>query len=228
MDHAEAIRQKATERYLLDELEPEVRDEFEEHLFDCQDCALDVRAAASFIERSKVLLAEKDPMIIPVRTPARAAAKPSWMAWLRPAFAAPVFAALVAVIAFLVVTNHNLEQAANTARVLPSLMVNVSSRGGIDTLPQVSVPKGKPFLLYMRIPINSGSPSYKAHLSSPSDKLQWTVPISAMPGQDTYLIQIPAAGLESGQYTLEVQSISATGVSNKVGYVTPFQVQIEK
>ena len=31
MDHNEAVRQKATERYLLDELDPELRDQFEEH-----------------------------------------------------------------------------------------------------------------------------------------------------------------------------------------------------
>ena len=35
MDHDEAVRQKATERYLLDELDAEIRDQFEEHLFDC-------------------------------------------------------------------------------------------------------------------------------------------------------------------------------------------------
>ena len=46
MDHDEAVRTKVTERYLLNELDPELRDQFEEHLFDCQDCALDVRAAA--------------------------------------------------------------------------------------------------------------------------------------------------------------------------------------
>jgi anti-sigma factor RsiW len=46
MDHQEAVRQNATEKYLLDELDPELRDQFEEHLFDCQDCALDVRAGA--------------------------------------------------------------------------------------------------------------------------------------------------------------------------------------
>src|ERR1700751_56088 len=58
MDHKEAVRQNATERYLLDELDPELRDQFEEHLFDCQDCALDVRAGAMFVEQSKVILAE--------------------------------------------------------------------------------------------------------------------------------------------------------------------------
>src|SRR5580692_8960015 len=58
MDHNEAVRQNATERYLLQELDPGLRDQFEEHLFECQDCALDLRTAAMFVEQSKVLLAE--------------------------------------------------------------------------------------------------------------------------------------------------------------------------
>ena len=58
MDHHEAVRQKATERYLLDDLDAEERDQFEEHLFDCQDCALDVRAGAMFVDQTKVVLAE--------------------------------------------------------------------------------------------------------------------------------------------------------------------------
>lgn len=44
MDHTAVVRQKMTERYLLDELDAEVRDEFEEHFFDCPECALDIRA----------------------------------------------------------------------------------------------------------------------------------------------------------------------------------------
>src|SRR5215472_16506480 len=58
MDHNEAVRQNASERYLLDELDPELRDQFEEHLFDCQDCALDVRAGAMFVEQTKIILSE--------------------------------------------------------------------------------------------------------------------------------------------------------------------------
>jgi len=45
MDHSEAVREMAAERYLLDELEPEAREAFEEHVFDCPECALDLRAA---------------------------------------------------------------------------------------------------------------------------------------------------------------------------------------
>ena len=33
MDHDEAVRHKATEKYLLGELDPELKDQFEEHLF---------------------------------------------------------------------------------------------------------------------------------------------------------------------------------------------------
>src|SRR5450631_2029029 len=58
MDHDVVVRQKMTERYLLDELDPAARDEFEEHFFDCADCALDVHAGALFVEQSKVVLAE--------------------------------------------------------------------------------------------------------------------------------------------------------------------------
>ncbi len=59
MDHDLVVRQKMTERYLLDELDPEVRDAFEGHFFDCPDCALDVHAGALFVEQGKTLLAER-------------------------------------------------------------------------------------------------------------------------------------------------------------------------
>ncbi len=67
MDHTAVVRQKMTERYLLDELDPEVRDEFEEHYFDCPECALDIRAGAQFVAHSKTVLAESSEP-----TPARA------------------------------------------------------------------------------------------------------------------------------------------------------------
>ena len=58
MDHEVVARQKMTERYLLNELDSETRDQFEEHFFDCAECALDVRAGSAFVEESKAVLAE--------------------------------------------------------------------------------------------------------------------------------------------------------------------------
>src|SRR5580698_5105204 len=74
MDHDTAVRQRITERYLLNELDPQARDEFEEHYFDCPDCAADVHAGALFVEQSKVVLASEESKLVlsegPVAPPA--------------------------------------------------------------------------------------------------------------------------------------------------------------
>ncbi len=41
----------------LGELPQPIRDEFEEHFFDCEECALDVTAAASFVDNARAALA---------------------------------------------------------------------------------------------------------------------------------------------------------------------------
>ena len=42
MDHRDALREMAVEKYLLGELTGESRDIFENHLFDCEQCAADL------------------------------------------------------------------------------------------------------------------------------------------------------------------------------------------
>src|SRR5580698_2970054 len=120
MDHNQAVREKATERYLLNELDPDVRDQFEEHVFDCQDCALDLRSAAMFVEQSKVVLAEK-PEAAVARVPVQAPS--GWFGWLRPAFAVPVLALVLVVIGYQSVTNARLRQAAGSPQLLASAVV---------------------------------------------------------------------------------------------------------
>ena len=83
MDHSEAVGLKATERYLLHELSPEQLEQFEEHLFDCQDCAIDLRAAAMFLEQTKNILCQPQKKAVAVK--AEVSAGRSWFAWLRPA-----------------------------------------------------------------------------------------------------------------------------------------------
>src|ERR1035438_2600632 len=101
MDHDAVVRQQMTERYLLNELDTQARDEFEEHFFDCQACALDVHAGALFIEQSKVALAER-----PEKASAGSLAlvpatvKPGWWQWFRPVLAAPVMALLLVVVGY--------------------------------------------------------------------------------------------------------------------------------
>src|ERR1700680_2060316 len=97
MDHSESIRLMAAEKYLLGELSPDLREQFEEHFFDCQECALDVRAGAALVEHSKVVLSE--PVAeSPVRV--RVPSNPGWFAWLRPALVVPALAVLLALIMY--------------------------------------------------------------------------------------------------------------------------------
>ena len=55
MDHNKAVRLLALERYVLGELPPPLRDEFEEHFFECQKCALDAKAAAEFVDNARAV-----------------------------------------------------------------------------------------------------------------------------------------------------------------------------
>jgi hypothetical protein len=53
MTHQEAIDTLAAERYLLDEMAPDERSAFEEHFFDCDACADDMRSAAAMVKGAK-------------------------------------------------------------------------------------------------------------------------------------------------------------------------------
>jgi len=224
MDHDEAVRQKATERYLLDELDPDVRDQFEEHLFDCQDCALDVRAAAMFVEQTKVVLSEPA-VTSPVREPAAAPAKAGWLAWFRPAFAVPVLALLLVVIGFQnFVTYPHLIQAANSPQVGPWASVNVSTRGAATTV--IKTHLGEGFGLLVNLPPEDGFASYAADLYNPAQKLEWSGVISTAAGEQGRQIYIPGRNRQAGSYTLVVHGITAAGESKEISRL-PIDLQIQ-
>jgi hypothetical protein len=225
MDHAEAVRQGTTEKYLLNELDGDVRDAFEEHLFDCQDCAIDVRAAVMFIEQSKVVLSESStsPVPVPVPGPARA----GWFQWFRPVFALPVLALLLAVLGYQnLITYPQLKEAVNTPQVLPWASVNLSTRG--SDVPVIAVPRGNGFLLFVRIPPESRYSHYTADLHNPAGKLEWSLTIPPTSGEDMWPVQVPAGDREPGKYTIVVNGISADGKSTEIGFPAPFELQIQK
>lgn len=223
MDHNEAVRQKATERYLLDELDPDLRDQFEEHLFDCQDCALDLRAAAMFVEQTKVVLAE--PVASEVRVPAPAPVKAGWFAWFRPAFAVPVLALLLAVVGYQnLVTYPHLMRAANEPQVGPWASVNVSTRGGSTKTVKPHIGEG--FGLLVNLPPEDGFASYTADLYNPAGKLEWSGPLALSTTDEARQIYIPAGNRPSGTYTVVVKGITTAGEPKEIGR-QPIDVQIQ-
>jgi anti-sigma factor RsiW len=59
VDHQSAVERNLTEHYVLGELSPEEAEEFEEHFFDCEICAEDVRQASRARANLKEVLREK-------------------------------------------------------------------------------------------------------------------------------------------------------------------------
>src|ERR1039457_3729809 len=235
MDHDAVVRQNMTERYLLNELDPEARDEFEEHYFDCPDCAADVQAGALFVEQSKVVLGSEEskgilserPAASPVQVPVPVPASSGWFTWLRPVFAVPVLALLLAVIGYQNRANSHLQQVANSPQLLASAVVNVNVRGTEPIL--VPAHAGQAFGLSLNVPPDSRFSSYKLDLYSPQGKLEWSRAVPAS-GNDTLSLYIPASGFpgsDPAPTTLAVHGITAVGESVDLGRY-PIELQNQK
>ena len=226
MDHTAVVREKTTERYLLNELDPEVRDEFEEHYFTCPECALDVSAGFQFVEHSKAVLAESSkPSSVGV-APDPGRAHPGWFAWLRPAFAAPALALLLAVAGYQsLVTVPSLRSELKQPRVLPAVSVNVGTWGAGGT--PTSIPAGKGLLLFVRIPPDGAYARYTAQLYNPGGKLEGSFTITSTAGQDQWSVMVPGIYREAGTYTMAVQGFTPTGEAKDLGS-TSFELQIQR
>jgi Putative zinc-finger len=232
MDHDMVVRQKITERYLLGELDPVARDEFEEHFFDCKECALDVHAGALFVEQSKVVLAEKPgPVAAALPPTASVPAIPRWLTWFRPTVVVPVMVILLTVVAYQnLVIYPQMQQALNSPQVLPWASVNVGTYGSEGPVITTSPREG--FLLFVRIPPESGYSHYRAELYNPGGKLEWslTIPVASAKEtatQDQWPVQVPGANREAGSYTLTIRGVTAAGESKDIGR-TSFELRIQK
>jgi len=223
MNHSEAIEEMATERYLLDELSPEARDAFEEHMFDCPACALDVRSASAFIGEAKAQL----PAIC-LGSPA--ASKISLLqekgrhriAWLRPAFAIPALAALLAIVGYQnIVTLPALRNSANQPRIVKVAPLYGATRGGTRVV--INAERTSSIALPVDLPVDSAYGDYASfllELGNPQGKSIWTASVAA-PAQSAnsdqqISIVVPGGMLENGTYTLKVSGIGAHGEKTEV------------
>jgi hypothetical protein len=217
MNHSAALEQMAVERYLLDELAPELREEFEEHLFDCPECALDLRAGSLFVEEAKVQLPELTSRSSASQpfAPSKPVRKSSdWFAWMRPAFAVPTFAALLAVIVYQnVATIPSLRSASMEPRLVPWVSFHTGTRGDAHLTVPADRKQGAGVLI--ELPQESAYTTYVFELSDPQGKRFWTHTAAAANqsggGTGTFSLVIPGEGLRQGSYTLVVSGITPQG-----------------
>jgi hypothetical protein len=209
MDHKDAVRLKATERYLLNELDPDQLDQFEEHLFDCPECALDLRAAAMFVEQGKNVLAEP-------ATPQEArSTQPSknWFAWLRPAFAIPALAILLVVVGYQnLVEFPSVGGKAALPEIMPSVTMNIATRGA--DVPVITARQGQNFSILLNLPPDGTFTSYIADLYNAAGSVEWSlaIPKDAVVN-DSLSVRVPGIRLTGGVYVLAVRGVPRDGGS---------------
>src|SRR5437879_6460875 len=136
MNHQEALRELAVERYLLGELSGASLDSFEEHLFECPECAADVTNGATFIDAARTELGFPEQVASPdVKSERRGTPR-----FLSPWVLVPALAACLFVMAFQrIVLQPRMElkvAQAQTPTVLNSLVLaNARARG--DSIPEI-------------------------------------------------------------------------------------------
>jgi len=205
MDHSEAVRSKAAERYLLGEMTPSDRGQYEEHFFDCVECAQEVQAGAVFVDAARDVLGAEGVSAKPVV----AERKPSAWAWiLRPAFAIPAMALMLFAIGYQnlrTIPQMRSELARSSSAQVPEMfsLLGANSRGG-DT-PVITVARDKQFGLYVDIPPSPQFSSYTLEIESDAGPAGLSAEVSAEQAKEEVLFLVPPSRLPSGKYSLVVR-----------------------
>jgi Putative zinc-finger len=229
MNHTEAVEQMATERYLLDELAPDARDAFEEHVFDCPDCALDLRAGAVFVHEAKAQLPSmlsrpaESARVTPAGVVPGKERSSFWASLWRPAFAAPAFATLLIVLVYQnAITFPALRGAAGQPHIVPVAPVHGATRGGSHI--SITANRASGVALPIDLPAQPGmapAASYSLDLRDPKGKAAWSGSIAAAAtapdGDQPVSVVIPGTMLQNGTYALTVTSVTAQGQRTPIG-----------
>jgi hypothetical protein len=215
MTHQDANEEMAVERYLLGELTGESRDRFEEHLFDCAECAADLKQGVVFLEASRAELKSREAVRKDVSVaPKRFFFRPAWL--LQPWVLAPALAACLAIIVYQSVVvqprmRSELAELQTPAVLNPLVLANAGARGSsTNTVPEIAAPRHGSYLLSVDIPPATDVTGYRCSLYSPAGALVWHVDISPQQARDAVTIQVPVMTASEGIHELRVQSISSS------------------
>jgi hypothetical protein len=235
MDHNEAIRMCAAERYALGELPADVREAYEEHFFDCPECAVDIQAVSAFADGAREVFANEVPEAGPAAgwQPGRSAGRGWWGRVFQPLVAIPVFGALLLVIGYQNLrTIPQLEaQLVPQVQVLRSFsLASAESRGAAGV--QIAVRAGESFAVDFDIPPGGDFAVYRCQLQDAAGRVLRQVRVSAGQANKTVELLLPAGMMHAGRYSIVItgETTEQDGQPREADEVArlSFQVSLEQ
>ena len=201
MEHTQAVETKAVERYLLGELAPSSREEFEKHFFDCEECSEDLRMGTLFLDTTKEVLAT-DPV------PSRARSAPRWrFQWFRPQYALAACMALLAVICyqnFVVIPKLRISSSPQTLALF-----SLAELGARDVSEAVIAPDHtKPYVLLVDIPADESFSNYLCEILTQDGTKVLSIDVSAADAKKPVPLFVPPSLLKAGSYRLVISGRS--------------------
>jgi hypothetical protein len=202
----------ATEKYLLGELGADERAQFEEHFFECHECAEDVKAGATFLDGAREFLAKDAAPEQPAAQQARRWS-PRTLFWPLPAGAAVAATLLLAVAGYqsLVVLPRlrgELAQA-ESPQAAPQFFLSVSRS---ETQAVTLSPAQRMVSLTLSKSSDRSFPHYRCDVRDASGRTVESAVLPAPREGDELQLLLPVARLKPGAYVLALSGLdSPTG-----------------
>jgi hypothetical protein len=215
MDHSEALRLEAAEKYILGELSPELREQYEEHYFDCEECANDLKAAAAFSDGAREMFRKE-------RSQGQKAqvAVGSWFGWLRPAIAAPMLAALLLILcyqSFVTIPKLQRSTAAPTTVQNANFVSLIGANSRAEGAKTFQIHRDRPAILEVDVPASGEFTSYLCQIRDASGRTIYEDHVSAADAKSTVHLILPKGALEPGEYSLAIIGVgSPSNASSRI------------
>lgn len=215
MEHAEAVENQAVERYLLEELTAAEADSFEEHYFDCPECAEDLRAGAAMLDGGRRIAAEAGSAHLPSNVERFAAPvqRTPRSTWLAAAAAAILLFGLGG--AFLM--QRGAAPSFEVMQEAPAYLAVSRSAENVVTL------RGEQSAVrFVDIPPDGGFASYEIRLVAPGGKVVGQSSVTTEQAVDS--VPVVLRGLAAGAYEVVIEGLAPGGERTRVAAI-PFTVR---
>jgi hypothetical protein len=215
MNHDEAIRSGAAEKYVLRELSDELRDAYEDHFLECAECTKDMHALSGFAEGGAEVYDNLHGEIV--------SSKPQtvWARLFQPSIAVPALLAMMLVLAVVGYQTFRVSPSGShgTTAVAGKSALADTTRGAIrlfgdgrkagGQIPIVRIHAGQGFTLNFDFLSPRKFDSYLGKLQDSSGRLVLPVTLPGDMANREVNLAVPAGLVHAGKYTLSFVGVSA-------------------